>query len=261
MSRSGAGHTPPTIRNRVRRWYLVVQARRLLEAGYTQQDTAERLGITARSIRTWKADDELWTAAAVASDHEAVGPPKRTPSTALRALQDATEMLAKDRETLERRVCAPLKRPEQKALEDENDTATDGDAVSTRYEQPSEQPRRGRYVGLHGTDVGNRALLHEHDPAPLDVTGELAMTRAVLERVTLAIEADEGVDLDAVKIVARMLEQVSKMVHRIETIRAHDSISRKDFVRLMSEMGKAVRLYCTPEQARKISEHVMALRL
>lgn len=246
-------NTPAAVRNRTRRWYLVVQARRLLDAGYSQKETGERLGIASRSLRRWKNDRELWAAAAVAPDHEAVGPPKRTTSVALRTLQDTTAELAKERQKLERRFSPPADDPDEVEQKHPRETA---------FAPPDEpEERKGRYVGLTGTHLGNGVERHEHDPAPLDVTGELALTRALLERVALAIEHDEGVDLDAVKIVARLLDQVSKMAHRIETIRAHDSISRKDFVRIMSEMGKAVRLYCTPEQARKVSEHIMALRL
>lgn len=83
--------TDPNIRKRVRRWYQVVQARRLRDAGYTQPDVAERLGIGERTVQRWEADGELWAAAAVAPDREAVGPSKRAPWRPLEVLADAVD--------------------------------------------------------------------------------------------------------------------------------------------------------------------------
>lgn len=83
-----AQRTAVTIRNRVTRWYLVVQARRLIDAGWNVTATAERLGIGRRTVTRWRGDSELWQAAAVAPDSEAVGPPKRNP-TALEVLSAA----------------------------------------------------------------------------------------------------------------------------------------------------------------------------
>lgn len=83
--------TDPKIRNRVQNWYIVVQARRLVDAGYTKTATAERLGVSRRSMTRWSQDEELWAAAAVAPDREAVGPAKGRPWRPLQVLADAVD--------------------------------------------------------------------------------------------------------------------------------------------------------------------------
>lgn len=323
-------HTAPSIRNRVNRWYLVVQARRLHDAGYTQKEIGQRLGRAARTIRRWKADDELWEAALHAPDGEAVGPPLRTKRPAFDVLQQAAAA------QLARSAAPPLAKnpatPTDEKYPDpsptctttphtdtrdstegdsttrtsetadgqegrEPDTRTPRDATTghearpartngtgsghralepressdtgatTLYARVPDEARRGRYVGLVGTDVGAGVLRHEADPSPLDVTGELAMARSLLESYVLAQEnavpCDECGQKPAPDIsrAGQLLDRISKMVQRVEDIRARDAISRKDFMRFCAELGRSLREHCTPEQASQIADNMMSLKV
>lgn len=322
-------HTAPSIRNRVRRWYLVVQARRLRDAGYKQLETAERLGITDRTVRRWEADAELWEAAWHAPDHEAVGPPLKTKRPAFDVLQQAhaaqfarsaapspaknpatpdekfpdpspTSTTTPDTDTPDSTEGERTTGPSEAAdghQGPEQDTRTPRDATkghearpgrtngptsghraleprestdsgsTTLYARVPDEPRRGRYVGLVGTEVGNRVTRHESDPDPLDVHGELAMARSLLESYVLAQEnavpCDECGQKPAPDIsrAGQLLDRISKMVQRVEDIRARDAISRKDFMRFCAELGRSLREHCTPEQARMIADNMMSLKV
>jgi hypothetical protein len=265
------------------RWYLVVQARRLLDAGYTGKDAADRLGIHPASITRWKSDPELWEAAFKAPDHEAVGPPKKTTSTALQTLQAATAHAAKreaphapaDTQHAEHRGPEPRRGTDTSKADTsivdassnsdsalvKNGTSNNGNGLGYLAPHQRDEPQRGRYDGLTGTKVGERTAHHEARGDALDVTAELALTRGLLERMALAVEHDDAVDLEVVDRLARLLDQVSKMVQRVEQIRAADAISRKDFMRFCGELGRALRQYCTPEQARQVAEHMMSLKV
>ncbi|MFW6083746.1 MAG: hypothetical protein ACODAA_00860 [Gemmatimonadota bacterium] len=117
-----------------------------------------------------------------------------------------------------------------------------------------------------GTSSGRALQHHQYDEDPLDVTAELALLRSQLERYveraddSPCSQCGRGFEPD-VEVVGGLVDKISKVVHRVEKIRASEAISRADFVRLMSELGRALSLYCTDEQAAKVTDHVLSIRV
>jgi hypothetical protein len=125
---------------------------------------------------------------------------------------------------------------------------------------------------------------HQSDPDPLNLLPELAAARALFEdflsRYTairdalLAWHADRIagktdrprpprlLDLAHARV---LLLDISKIVERIERIRAADAISRADLYRLMQEMARAVETFNSEpdpdRRLRKIQEYWLSIRL
>ncbi len=118
--------------------------------------------------------------------------------------------------------------------------------------------RTGRYSVVTRERVKELIAGFEADPNPLDMTSELAACRApyqdYIERYDEFTEAliawHKSYDGDAPTVkprqilemadAQRLLAEVTRMVKRIEDVGAASAISRANFYRVMTEMGRAV---------------------
>lgn len=94
-------------------------------------------------------------------------------------------------------------------------------------------PTHGRYSRYLKTSLGDEIDRLREDPDPLDLTEEVHLARALLRR---ALDNDDFSDASRMSLVS----EISKIVKRIEDVRAQNAISVKDLQRLMMEMGRVV---------------------
>lgn len=98
--------------------------------------------------------------------------------------------------------------------------------------------KHGRYSKL------KRKSLLEHyerfmaEPEPLDATHELALARANLAEY----EARALLDGYDPQVAAKLLAEISKAVKRIQDIRSQEHVSRAEFWRILTELGRVVDL-------------------
>lgn len=147
--------------------------------------------------------------------------------------------------------------------------------------------KHGRYSIIKREELRGLIAHFEQDPEPLNMLAELAAARALFtdfvnryETFAAALIAwygtlRPGTDGEATPEPAprprqvldiadaqRLLAEVTRTVERIERIRAQNAISRPDFVRVMTEMGRVVQAHVTDEQLQqKIREGWLAIRL
>lgn len=128
--------------------------------------------------------------------------------------------------------------------------------------------KHGRYSRIQRQSVRELAEQFEADPDPLNLLPELAQARALyadyLERCEKGEVAFEPLG------ASKLLAEISKAAKRIEDARAHNAVSRADFYRVLSEMGRAVDLITAEligapelreEFVRRVHEAWMAIRL
>lgn len=119
--------------------------------------------------------------------------------------------------------------------------------------------RHGRYSAIQRQDLSDAIQRFEADPDPLNLLPELATLRALLEgyvnRYDEMVEAllewnaefatGEGAvkpqRIPALESVGKLLSEVTKVVKRIEDIRAQNAVSRPALFRILREMGNVVR--------------------
>lgn len=120
--------------------------------------------------------------------------------------------------------------------------------------------RHGRYSKIKREELRELIAEYEADPAPLDLLPELATARALfdgyvsrydeLREALMAWNRAEVNERGALvrpqripplESVLKVLSEISKIVKRIESIRAQNAISRVDLFRILREMGAAVR--------------------
>lgn len=94
-------------------------------------------------------------------------------------------------------------------------------------------PTHGRYSRYLETQLGDAIKELEEDPDPLDLTEEVHLARALLQR---ALDNESLTDSDRMGLVS----DLSKIVKRIEDVHAQNAISLPDLNRLMTEMGRVV---------------------
>lgn len=80
---------------------------------------------------------------------------------------------------------------------------------------------------------------YERDPDPLSMVSELATARAVFQTYLNKI-TDYGLSAEVVELIVRLVSDITRIIKRIEDVRAQNAISRKDFIRLMQEMARVV---------------------
>jgi hypothetical protein len=107
--------------------------------------------------------------------------------------------------------------------------------------------KHGRYSLTHRETIGHLIQEHRESPDPLDTTEEIAVLRALAEDYLSTKHGTENFDPET---AAKLIEQVGKQVARIQSALAQNAISRKDFLRVMTEMGRAV-------EARVADSHVL----
>ena len=140
--------------------------------------------------------------------------------------------------------------------------------------------KSGRYSVVTRERIRELIEKLEDDPNPLDMTPELVMCRALfvdyVERYDEFTEAlvawHASYDGDSptskprqildVADANRILAEITRMVKRIEDVKAGSAISRADFYRVMTEMGRAVDLAVEdPDVREKIHDAWMEIRL
>lgn len=140
--------------------------------------------------------------------------------------------------------------------------------------------RSGRYSSVTRQRIRDLIEKHEADENPLDTLPELAAARALfqdyIERYDEFTDAliawheswgeENGpkkprqvLDIaDAYRIVS----EVTKIAKRIEDVRAQNAISRSDFYRVMTEMGRVVDMVVDdPDKRQRIHEGWMGIQL
>lgn len=103
---------------------------------------------------------------------------------------------------------------------------------------------------------GAQIALADGNPAAIQV--------AITSLISAIQTADCGRPVQILDIsdAYRLLSEATKIVERIERIRAADHISRVDFTRMMTEMGRVVdRFVETPEILDKIKDGWLGIRL
>lgn len=127
-----------------------------------------------------------------------------------------------------------------------------------------------RYSGVKTERIRDLIAQHANDPDPLDILPEIAAARALFQdfieryednsRALIAWHesyiSDKAVNPKPVQVLDiadayRILDTVSRMVERVEKVRAANAISRPDLNRIMNEMGRAVLLNVVEEETRK----------
>jgi len=130
--------------------------------------------------------------------------------------------------------------------------------------------------------LGDLIALHEADPDPLNILPELAAARALFQdfvqrydtwaaaliawhesfRSEDSERAPKPVQVLDLADAYRIVSEITRIVERIEKIRAANAISRPDLLRVMTEMGRVVEAYVTDETARqKIKEGWLAIKV
>lgn len=137
----------------------------------------------------------------------------------------------------------------------------------------------GKYSQAYRSSIGELYEKHRADPDPLNMLDELAMLRALTERYIARYEEfreqlDEWYRVEVVEKTGSvprpprlldlndarvLLTDVSKMVKRIEDIRAQNAISRPELMRLMTEMGRAVDHVLSSSNGAEPSEQKAAI--
>jgi len=144
--------------------------------------------------------------------------------------------------------------------------------------------KSGRYSKVAEVRVADLVNEMEADPDPLNVLPELALARALLhdwlDRYTEARDAlfrwnmEEFQDAKDAKRPPRparipdiqelvpLLDGISKAVARVEKARSDNAISRAEYFRIMTEMGRIVDL-CVEDPAvrKRIGDGWMGMRL
>ena len=128
--------------------------------------------------------------------------------------------------------------------------------------------RHGRYSTVKRERIRELIEQYEADPDPLDMGGELAACRALfqdfIERYDEYREAlvawhasfdgekpsSKPRQILDIADAHRILAEITRIVKRIEDVRASSAISRSDFYRVMTEMGRVVDLAVTDGDVR-----------
>ena len=122
--------------------------------------------------------------------------------------------------------------------------------------------RHGRYSAIERTRVGELAEQFEKDPDPLNLLPELAQARAVYQDYLERFDAFQRALFDwhesytqGSQEISRkprqvldpadamkLLSEVTRIAKRIRDFEAAEHVSRADFFRVMSELGRVVEL-------------------
>lgn len=139
--------------------------------------------------------------------------------------------------------------------------------------------RSGRYSTVSRPRIRDLIEQFQGDDSPLDILPELAAARALFQdfierydEFTDALvawhdswgeeRARKPVQVLDISDAYRILSEVTKIAKRIEDVRAQNAISRQDFYRVMTEMGRVVDLVVEdPKQRERIHEGWMGIAL
>ena len=113
--------------------------------------------------------------------------------------------------------------------------------------------KHGRYSKTKRKALGKEAARLAADPDPLNLFAELGMARALF-RDFLDRKPEDDLDVEG---AMGHVEAISRIVKRIEDIRAQDAISRPEMIRVMTEMGRNAE-HRIQQLSRKLEELVPA---
>lgn len=117
--------------------------------------------------------------------------------------------------------------------------------------------KHGRYSTVTRTKLATLIAEYEADPDPLNALPELATMRALLKD-WLDRQGDSPDPTEALPL----LEGLSRAVKRVRDSENAQAISRGDFLRVMTEMGRVVDLVVDDEDLRqRIRDGWMGIRL
>lgn len=136
----------------------------------------------------------------------------------------------------------------------------------------------GRYSRLSQKKIKQLIEEHELDPRPLDLIPDLAAGRALFEDFVEEYEERWAAlvkwNQDAISSGARplpppsidearkLLDSIGGLVTKIEKIKSEGAVSRADFIRIMTEMGRAVELLVEDKKTQeKIKQAWLQIRL
>lgn len=129
--------------------------------------------------------------------------------------------------------------------------------------------RHGRYSRLKTEQLRSLIAEYENDPDPLNLMAELAASRALFQDFTERyVESTDALILwsrsgDAAKptqildisTAHKMVSEITRIVERIEKVRASSAISRPELMRVLTEMSRVVSsLVDDPATLEKIKD-------
>jgi hypothetical protein len=148
-----------------------------------------------------------------------------------------------------------------------------------KYHNGNAVTRHGIYSRIKRKRIRELIAEHEANPDPLNILPELATARALFEDyinryevITAALLAwhesyrngEDGAKPRQVLDIAdayRLISEITKIVARIEKIRADDAISRSELYRIMGEMGRVVETFVPDMDAlQEIKRAWLAIR-
>lgn len=141
--------------------------------------------------------------------------------------------------------------------------------------------RSGAWSKIKREDLQDLITHFENLEDPLDLLQEVSLARAFLTRfineyddiVEALLEWHFLWELDQEKpsgrppsipsqtTIVTLIENISKIVKRIQDIRADNAVSRSDLFRIMGEMGRVVQLEVDDDQWEKIKRAWLAIQL
>jgi len=140
--------------------------------------------------------------------------------------------------------------------------------------------KSGRYSKIKREELREAIERHSSAPDPLDMLPELAACRALFEdyinrydTFTEALiawhesfgkegeEAKKPRQILDISDAYRLLSECTKIIKRVEDIKANNAISQKDFFRLSEEMGRVVRKHTDEKVWDDINRDWLAIRL
>lgn len=109
--------------------------------------------------------------------------------------------------------------------------------------------KHGRFATVQTQEI--RQLMEQlaENADPLNMIEDLLLARAYLRKLVNA-DAESG----KVDTVMAAVDTLSKVTHRIEMARAAYALSRPEFLRIMTEMGRQVEAHVT-ELGRQLRDH------
>lgn len=129
---------------------------------------------------------------------------------------------------------------------------------------PLRKPLKDDQCEAFGNVVDEWESIAAGNPATTEQQlADLVLARAFVDAVRLrALSAPKPRTILDIGDAYRILSEISKIVERIEEIRAKNAISRADFVRLTTAMGNSVAKHVNdPEKLRKIRKEWLALQV
>ena len=119
-----------------------------------------------------------------------------------------------------------------------------------------------RYSRLSNPRIRQLIAEFQQDPDPLNVLPELATMRALLTDYLERVQKEGATESFEVGTARSLVSEVTQIVKRIEDSRAANAVSRADFYRVITEMGRVVDLRVEdPDVRTQIHDDWLAIAL